>query len=133
MVDKLAVKSQRAGLNLVRFQFLLVLLLALILSVVFSAKLGYSALAGGVTFVLPNFIFVLMAFAHAGASKSKLVVRGFFAGEAIKLILTVILFTVFLKYGALSLTAFYISFSLLVISQWLAPFFFNYNSRMKHG
>ena len=133
MVDKLAKKSQKAGLRLVGFQLLLVLLIALISTVLFSVKSGYSGLAGGITFLLPNFIFVLMAFAHAGASKSKLVVREFFAGEAIKLFLTVILFTVFLKYGALSLPAFYISFSLLVISQWLAPFFFNYNSGMKHG
>jgi ATP synthase protein I len=114
-------------------QLLIVLLIALILTVFFSVKSGYSGLAVGITFLLPNCIFVLMAFAHAGASKSKLVVREFFAGEAIKLFLTVILFTVFLKYGAVSLTAFYISFSLLVISQWLAPFFFNYNSGMKHG
>ena len=133
MVDKLARKSQKAGLKLVGLQLLIVLVTALILTVFFSVKSGYSGLAGGITFVLPNFIFVLMAFAHAGASKAKLVVRGFFAGEAIKLFLTVILFTVFLKYGSLSLTAFYVSFSLLVISQWLAPFFFNYNSGMKHG
>lgn len=133
MVDKLAKKSLKAGLKLVGLQLLIVLLLALILTVFFSVKSGYSGLAGGITFLLPNFIFVLMAFAHAGASKSKLVVREFFAGEAIKLFLTVILFTMFLKYGALSLIPFYISFALLVISQWLAPFFFYYNSGMKHG
>ncbi len=133
MVDKLAKKGQKSGLKLVGFQLLLVLLIALISTVFFSVKAGYSGLAGGFTFLLPNFIFVLMAFAHAGASKSKLVLRGFYAGEAIKLFLTVILFSVFLKYGSLSLTAFYISFSLLVVSQWLAPFFFNYNSGMKHG
>jgi len=109
-----------------------VLLIALISTVFFSFTAGYSALAGGFTFLLPNFIFVLMAFAYAGASKAKMIVRGFFAGEAIKLFLTVILFTVFLKYCALSLTAFYISFALLVVSQWVAPFFFNYNSGMKH-
>ena len=133
MVDKLAKKSQKAGLKLVGLQLLIVLLIALVLTVFFSVKSGYSGLAGGITFLLPNFIFVLMAFAHAGASKSKLVVREFFAGEAIKLFLTVILFTVFLKYGALSLSAFYISFALLVISQWLAPFFFYNNDGIKHG
>jgi len=133
MVDKLAKKSQNAGLKLVGFQLLLVLFIALILTVFFSVKSGYSGLTGGITFVLPNFIFVLMAFAHAGASKTKLVLRGFFAGEAIKLFLTVILFTVFLKYGALSLASFYISFALLVISQWLAPFFFYNNDGIKHG
>ena len=132
MVDKLARKSQRAGLKLVAFQLLLVLIIALVSTVLSSTKSGYSALAGGITFLLPNLIFVLMAFAHAGARKNKEVVRGFYAGEAIKLFLTVVLFVVFLKYGSLSLLAFYISFSLLVVSQWLAPFFFYNNDGIKH-
>ncbi|HEY7864808.1 MAG TPA: ATP synthase subunit I [Psychromonas sp.] len=132
MVDKLAKDSQKAGLKLVGFQLLLVLFIALILTVFSSTKSGYSGLAGGMTFILPNLIFVLMTFAHAGASKSKLILRGFYVGEAIKLTLTVILFSIFLKYGALYLQPFYISFLLLVTSQWLAPFFFYNNSRMKN-
>lgn len=132
MVDKLAKKGQISGLKMVAFQLLLVLSLALISTVFFSNKAGYSALFGGITFLLPNFIFVWMAFAHAGARQSRKVLRGFYAGEAIKLFLTVLLFVVFLKYGVLSLSAFYISFSLLVISQWLAPFFFYNNNGMKN-
>ena len=130
MVDKLAKYSHRSGLKLVAFQFSLVLFLALILTVFFSFKSGYSGLSGGITFMLPNMIFVLMTFAHAGASKSKLILRGFYVGEAIKLTLIVILFSLFLKYGALSLPSFYISFALLVVSQWLAPFFFHDNNGM---
>ncbi|WP_409440266.1 ATP synthase subunit I [Psychromonas sp. GE-S-Ul-11] len=133
MVDKLAKKSQVSGLKLVAFQFLLVLFFALISTVFFSNKAGYSALFGGITFLLPNLIFVLLAFAHAGARQAKKVLRGVYAGEAIKLFLTVLLLVVFLKYGALSLTAYYISFSLLVVSQWLAPFFFYNNDGIKHG
>ncbi|WP_206006358.1 ATP synthase subunit I, partial [Pseudoalteromonas sp. c7(2019)] len=70
---------------------------ALISTVFFSNKTGYSALFGGLTFLLPNVVFVLMAFAHAGARQSKKVLRGFYAGEAIKLFLTVLFFVVFLK------------------------------------
>ncbi|TEW43502.1 ATP synthase subunit I [Psychromonas algicola] len=132
MVDKLAKKSQKSGLKLMVFQLLIVLTIALISTVFFSVKSGYSALAGGVTFLLPNIVFVLMAFAHAGARQTKKVLRGFYAGEAIKLFLTVILFVVFLKYIPLVLTAFYISFVLLVLSQWLAPFFFYNNDGIKH-
>tara|TARA_R110001583_G_scaffold187721_1_gene349195 strand:+ start:6051 stop:6452 length:402 start_codon:yes stop_codon:yes gene_type:complete len=132
VVGKLAKKSQRAGLKLVVFQLLIVLIIALISTVFFSVKSGYSALAGGITFLLPNFIFVLMTFAHAGARQTQLVLRGFYAGEAIKLFLTVLLLVLFLKYGALSLTAFYISFSILIVSQWLAPFFFYNNDGIKH-
>jgi len=132
VVDKLAKKGQISGLKLVAFQLLLVLFSALISTVFFSTKAGYSALFGGVTFLLPNLVFVLMTFAHAGARQSQKVLRGFYAGEAIKLFLTVLLFVVFLKYGTLSLIAFYISFSLLVASQWLAPFFFYNNDGIKH-
>ena len=133
MVDKLAKKGQVSGLKLVAFQLLLMLIIALVSTVFFSIKSGYSALAGGVTFLLPNLIFVLMAFAYAGARQTKKVLRGFYAGEAIKLFLTVLLFVVFLKFVLLSLTAFYISFSFLVASQWLAPFFFYNNDGIKHG
>ncbi|MEL0630658.1 ATP synthase subunit I [Psychromonas aquatilis] len=132
MVDKLAKKGQISGLKMVAFQLLLVLSLALISTVFFSNQAGYSSLFGGITFLLPNFIFVWMAFAHAGARQSRKVLRGFYAGEAIKLFLTVLLLVVFLKFGALSLSAFYISFLLLVISQWLAPFFFYNNNGMKN-
>ena len=77
MVDKLAKKGQVSGLKLVAFQLLLMLIIALVSTVFFSIKSGYSALAGGVTFLLPNLIFVLMAFAHAGARQTKKVLRGF--------------------------------------------------------
>ncbi|HEY5716246.1 MAG TPA: ATP synthase subunit I [Psychromonas sp.] len=130
MIDKLAKDSHRAGLKLVGFQLLLVLIIALVLTVFSSTKSGYSGLAGGITFMLPNMIFVLMTFAHAGASKTRLILRGFYVGEAIKLTLIVILFSLFLKYGALSLPSFYIAFSFLVASQWLAPFFFHDNNGM---
>lgn len=132
MINKLAKKNCDNGLRLVAFQFFIAFIISVIFTVFLSVKSGYSALAGGITFILPNLIFVLMAFAHAGASKSKLIVRGFFAGEAIKILITVILLSVFLKYGSLSLTAFYISFALLIASQWFAPFFFNYNNGMKN-
>jgi len=132
MVDKLAKKNRDSGLRLVAFQLLFLLIVALVSTVSFSVNTGFSVLAGGITFLLPNFIFVWMAFAHAGARQSKKVVRGFYVGEAMKLFLTVILFVVFLKYTTLSLAAFYISFALLVVSQWLAPLFFYNKDGIKH-
>ncbi|WP_354622883.1 ATP synthase subunit I [Psychromonas sp. MME2] len=132
MVAKIVKKNQRAGFRLLAFQLLIMLFLALILTVFSSVKSGYSALAGGITFTLPNIIFVLMAFAHAGASKTKLIIRGFYGGEAIKIVLTVILFSIFLGYFKLSLLAFYSAFFCLLISQWFAPFFFHNNNGMKN-
>ena len=133
MVNKLGESNRKSGMNLVVFQMVLVFVIAIIFTVTLDAKAGISSLAGGVAFVLPNIIFVLMAFAHAGATKTKLVLRGVYGGEAIKLLLTVILLSLFLKYIPLSLSVFYISFSILVISQWFSPFFFYNNDGIKHG
>lgn len=132
MVDKLAKKSLKSGLKLIIFQLLLVLAITLISTVLFSVKTGYSALAGGVTYVLPNAIFVYMSFAYAGAQKAKLVLRGFYGGEALKLVFTVILFSLFLGCVELSFLAFYGSFFCLLVSQWFAPFFFYRNNGMKN-
>lgn len=129
MVDKLAKKGLKSGLTLVAFQLLFVLIIALVSTVVFSGKSGYSALAGGVTFLLPNCFFVYMSFAHAGARKSKMIVRGIFIGEAIKLFLTVVLLVLCLGFLNLFLNFYYASFTLLIASQWLAPFFFKQQQR----
>ncbi|WP_094752705.1 ATP synthase subunit I [Psychromonas sp. CD1] len=133
MIDNLINKSQKNGLTLVFYQLLIVLLIALILTVFFSIKLGYSYLAGGITFLLPNCIFVLRAFALADTQSALVVLRGVYAGEVFKISFTVLLLVFFLKYVSLSMGAFYISFILLIISQCIAPFFFYNNVGIKHG
>ena len=66
---------------------------------VWGVQFGYSALAGGSIAVLPNFVFATLAFSHSGASSSGKVVKSFFLGEAIKLLLTIVLFA--LVFGTL--------------------------------
>lgn len=124
VIDRLAKDSLKSGLRLVTFQLCIVCLIVLISTVFFSSKSGYSALAGAITFMLPNCIFIWMSLAHAGARQSRLVLRGFYVGEAIKVILTVILLIIFLVSNMLDLAAFYISFLLLIVSQCFAALFF---------
>jgi len=133
MVDKLAKKNRGSGLKLVASQLLLVLFLALISTVFFSTKAGYSALVGGFTFLLPNFVFVCMSFAHAGARQSRIVLKGFYVGEALKIFLVLILLVLFLSDKTLVLSAFYTSFSLLIASQSLAYLFFKQHNGMTNG
>lgn len=133
MIDKLARRSLVSGLKLIAFQFLLVLSIALISTVFFSTTAGYSALAGGFTFLLPNSIFVFMSFAHAGARQSRVVLKGFYVGEALKIFLVLVLLVVFLRDETLVLSSFYTSFSLLIASQSLAYLFFKQRNGMTNG
>jgi ATP synthase protein I len=133
VIDKLAKKGLTSGLRLIAFQLFIVLMIALISTVLSTTNAGYSALAGGFTFLLPNSVFVFMSFAHAGARQSKIVLKGFYVGEALKIFLILILLVLFLSDETLSLIAFYISFSLLIASQSLAFFFFKQHNGMTNG
>ena len=92
-----------------------------------GAQYGLSALAGGLIAVLPNFVFATLAFSHAGAQASGKVVRSFFLGEAVKLLLTIVLFAI--AFGMLK-TPFMPLFScylLALLIPWTAPLYFKQN------
>lgn len=59
---------------------------------IWGVQFGISALAGVLVAVLPNFVFATLAFASMGASQSREVLQFFYFGEAIKLLLTIVLF-----------------------------------------
>lgn len=47
-----------------------------------------SGMAGGLAVIVPNAVFAALAFRHAGARQAQQIVRSFYLGEALKLILT---------------------------------------------
>lgn len=57
----------------------------LLLTAIFDWVEGYSALLGGLAVILPNMIFVWLAFRHGGASNARNIVNAFYVGETIKL------------------------------------------------
>ncbi|WP_394132279.1 ATP synthase subunit I [Shewanella maritima] len=95
--------------------------------VLWGASYGWAALAGGFIAVLPNFVFATLAFAHAGASASKKVVLAFFFGEAVKLLLTIVLFA--LAFGLLKLEflPLFFTYALSLVVPWTAPLYFKQN------
>ena len=78
--------------KIVGIQLILTVVLTLILSVYVSQESAYSALLGGLLFILPNAYFVRCAFRGTGLQPPETVLRWFYMGEAGKLILTGILF-----------------------------------------
>ncbi len=133
MSDKLASRGRKAAYRLVAFQALLVLVVSLFCWLMWGAKTGFSAFVGGSIYVLPNLVFSSMVFAYAGARQAKKVVKAFYLGEVIKLLLTIVLFVVaFVSFDA-NFASFFTSFAIVMFSQWSAPLFFNKNNGMKNG
>ncbi|WP_286263811.1 ATP synthase subunit I [Thalassotalea atypica] len=108
------------GRKLTRQQLVLSVFLTLVSAVLtyFIWGLGhaYSALAGGSIGIIPNFVFALYAFRHAGARASELVMNSFFKGVKIKMVLTAILFALCFKFITLSLLPFFMTYILAVAS-----------------
>lgn len=71
--------------------FLLTLITALTLLILFSKVEAYSALLGGIAYIIPNAYFARYAFKFSGKDSANLALRWFFIGEALKLILTAII------------------------------------------
>lgn len=59
-----------------------------IVGILGSAGSAISALFGGLAVILPTVVFTGLAFRHAGARNARSIVRSFYLGESLKLVLT---------------------------------------------
>ncbi|MFO7529017.1 MAG: F0F1 ATP synthase subunit I [Marinobacter sp.] len=87
-----------------------------------SQAAGYSALLGGLIFLLPHGYFALKAFRYSGARSAKKIMSSFYQGEAGKLILCAILFTMVFKWiQPLDIAALFLTFAIMLVTNWLTP------------
>lgn len=112
-------------LRLVLTQFIL----TVVMSLLFLAKDvtgAYSAMLGGLIFTIPNAYFAHKAFLYSGARAAQQIVKSFYMGESVKLILTAVLFTMaFVMVKPLDVLALFLTFFVLLMSNWLVPLVFS--------
>jgi len=99
-----------------------VLLLAGIACLLAGLNSGFSVLSGGLAYGLPNLLFVFCVFRFTGAQQMSQFMAAFYAGEAIKLILSGILFVLVVKYLPVSLSSVVVGFVGAIVSFWIASF-----------
>lgn len=81
-----------------------------------------SALLGGLCYAVPNAYFAKQAFRYRGARSAKMITNSFYRGEAGKLLLTVIAFTlVFTLVKPLNPVALFGAFMLVQTVNWFTP------------
>jgi ATP synthase protein I len=66
--------------------------IAIILMLSIDRIAAYSAALGGMACILPNLLFARFAFRYSAAESAGLVMKWFYIGEAIKIIVTVLIF-----------------------------------------
>jgi len=91
---------------------------------------GYSALLGGLIFLLPHGYFAFKAFRYSGARSAKKIISSFYQGESGKLILCAISFTVVFKWiQPLDVAALFLTFAIMLVANWFTPFLANSTQR----
>ncbi len=66
--------------------------IAIVLLISIGRIAAYSAVLGGLACLLPNLLFARFAFRYSAADSVGLVMRWFYIGEAIKIIVTILIF-----------------------------------------
>lgn len=110
---------QNEAYRIVFLQLAGVLVLSILASITSSISSGYSVFAGGMAYGLPNLFFVWRVFRYAGAQQMTQFMAAFMLGEAIKLILSGILFLLIVKYLPVSLLSVLIGFIGAIVSFWI--------------
>jgi len=124
LVNKLALRGRSMAYRLIGLQTLAVLAVSFIFFLANGTKDGYSALLGGVISILPNFVFATLAFRNAGASAAKEVISDFFKGEALKLVLVIVLFWVVFNTLDVLYMPLFVTYALAIVLHWLSPLIF---------
>lgn len=89
----------------------------------FHGKLAaYSTLIGTLTCFVPNLYFVYRTFKFSGARSAKLILRSFYAGESLKLLLTAVFFGLaFAFVKPINVLAVFTGFIAVQATSWLIP------------
>ncbi|RUO59022.1 ATP synthase subunit I [Pseudidiomarina insulisalsae] len=116
--------GKQLAVKLLRAQAGTLFLLACTFSLVKSYEYFWGVVGGGLTVMIPTALFAWRAFATGGARAAQQVVSNFFAGEALKISLTVVLLIALLLLTSLPLVAVCSGYIAVLIVQWLAPILF---------
>ncbi|WP_394204977.1 ATP synthase subunit I [Shewanella waksmanii] len=124
MSKVLARRGRWSAYKLVLMQAVMAGGVSIVFFAVWGAQYGLSAIAGGAIAVLPNFVFATLAFSYTGASSAGKVMKTFYWGEAVKLLLTIVMFSlVFINMQVVFMPLF-VCYTLALIVHWTAPLYF---------
>jgi len=113
--------GRRLAVRLLQLQAIIAAIIIAGFGFIMGTQALPTAFAGAMIGLIPNIAFAAIAFRHGGARAAPQVVNNFYAGEAAKMALTLILFVlafVFLNGPWFPLFAVFIA---ITLTHWLAP------------
>ncbi|MCG7499281.1 F0F1 ATP synthase subunit I [Vibrio sp. Of7-15] len=129
MVATLARPGRLLAKRLLLIQLSVVMVVAVGMGLTINADWGLSALIGGGICIAANAVFALCAFMFSGARAAKLVMATFYTGEVLKILITVILFSVAYMYMEVDLVPLKLTYLLVLAINIFAPVLFINNKK----
>lgn len=87
---------------------------------------GISAILGGAISIVPEIVFILIYFKRTYARAARQVVTAFYLGEALKWLLTLVLFTVSFLWSKLNALPLFTTFIATQCAFWLVPLIYEH-------
>lgn len=109
----------------------LTLLMAMTAMIFSDALVARSILLGGLVNAVPNACFAAMAFRYQGARAAKQIVNGFYKGEALKILLSMVLFTLVFKYVNIAPLGFFVAYMAVQLMVWCVPLMIDKQNRLE--
>lgn len=100
-------------------------LIALIYGLCYNLVSAKSAILGGLVYIIPNAYFASKLFKHQGARAARQIVNGFYKGEALKIVLSILLFTMVFALIKVNPIAFFLTYIMVMMTHWLTPWIIN--------
>ncbi len=129
MVAALARPGRELAKRLLMIQSGAVILVAIGTTLAVNAEWGFSALVGGGIFVIANTVFATCAFLFSGARAAKKITASFYTGEALKILITVALFSLVYMYMQVELVPLKLTYLLALGINIFAPVLFINNKK----
>lgn len=105
--------------TLLAFQLIIIIIFSIFFWFGYGNEAGLSSLFGGIIAIFPNLLFALIYFRYSGAMAAKKVVQSFYLGEILKLLTTLILFTVVFQWSKLKALPLFVVYIVTLMTYWL--------------
>ncbi|RJX66633.1 F0F1 ATP synthase subunit I [Vibrio sinensis] len=129
MVAALARPGRELAKQLLMIQASVVAFMAAGMAIAVNAEWGFSALIGGGICVIANAVFSGCAFMFSGARAAKRIAASFYTGETLKILITVVLFSVAYMYMQVELVPLKLTYLLALGINIFAPVLFINNKK----
>tara|TARA_B100000700_G_scaffold243539_1_gene271476 strand:- start:3 stop:389 length:387 start_codon:yes stop_codon:yes gene_type:complete len=124
VTQPLALAGKKLARKTVLSQLVVSLGTAIVAFLVGQTDAATAAFMGSLSAIIPNALFGWIAFRYAGARANQQVVKSFFVGEGVKLILTAVMLSLVLLLTDSNALWLLVGFILAVVAQWIAPILF---------